>query len=1383
LPDKIRIREKTEKWIRWEIYNLQYDAELYDQFRILILEGEDKIYRGEYTWHSKNPAPNTWFERDDLKPGVLYEAHGFATWDGIEYRCGIIRGYTKSTVDFKHKPMWFAEDNILKNPYAEEGLVNWTSSGVSVQEGGIRRRDEEAPYNHFRLGSTAYMKQTFKREDFTDSKWAIENLLARFFFKFDTSPEPLETQVRAYAKITYKYQELLTEEGTGTTSDHKTRITNIGETSITWEIFDLQYEAHLYDKFRFVIVNEDSGEYLGSWNVLPPDPPGEGEEPVYEVDLTHATLETDTRYTCYTYGTWNGIEYSAGSATGTTGGEDEGMGLPEVDKDIIILPINPSFFNTRETEEDWIKLEQVCYVDNTKELIEAEFEIRTVGITGYLRVDGFALYEGLFESEEDALRRGALSQTGVGINAHLAYDEWGINPDYIKRFPNKVVGSGYEWYDPETKKPLFWDTDGIVTEDANWEGTVALELAPGQTAKQSTLAEIGRPHVPAGADPEWWDNVRTRISFKHKGARVKAWVERYDTGEKLYIYDNSEQGNVNKYGQDSGIIREGYELEWGPIPNWALFTEVDRMNEKVPDMSYLTKGYASFYFIPEQGIGRVKVCFQNAEVEEELSGVRLPFWEVEEPPEEWGSTDFRPLKTIQGYNDYSNSRVSNWVPTGDGRFICSWPQDGAIVLGYTSSEEKFLNTGYPAEETITITDLDFGTLADCSMFKLEDGKLLLFVRHQIPDPGEEYGTMSERRDVAGSRIDCYISSSGNGYAMAGEDKVSDFVHHTLVRKNTPGWSDSQYPFLEVSWDKGMLNEPFRTDSGALLLSTCMAVGFKERGLVFRSTNDGETWTLTFHYGLTLLNAGYFGFCKPFQIGNGDIFVMMMQGSANKHMYRSTTDGQAFTETLGEWGQRFGYSMTDMQETPRFASFGCSFWYDKEQDRLYMHAAGTFTGCGIFILDEPNNNRIMSFAYHRWKHFQDGDEELNERSDWEQRFMYTHTNTGVYSRLYRTPKDRLAVQWSDLSTRTVIIGFGGPAGNAWLDAVQIEPDFTFKHPSFYTKGPRSLPPIEVIGMPGMGEPGTDPDTGEPILKPNKHAETHCIDGGDHVSPECIGAISKEEFLAMLDNCSYRQAYFNSDQWVVEHYMNTEPVITIWKGPIGEHGFGTQPFGTSIFGGGINPADLVEATHEPTIEVLDKDRFVVNWTSQESGIVVALSPEMAAGLSSELTASWEQITGKPSTFTPSEHGNEAHDPNFANEGHDHDLAYADIDHDHDDDYLNKANTAEYNPSGDYHPATKKYVDDNAGGGAFTELTDTPANYTGQAGKVATVNVGEDGLEFADGPAAANGLPAGGTAGQMLAKIDAADYNAEWVEPPSGGGGDTDVGLVKKLVALGM
>ncbi len=44
--------------------------------------------------------------------------------------------------------------------------------------------------------------------------------------------------------------------------------------------------------------------------------------------------------------------------------------------------------------------------------------------------------------------------------------------------------------------------------------------------------------------------------------------------------------------------------------------------------------------------------------------------------------------------------------------------------------------------------------------------------------------------------------------------------------------------------------------------------------------------------------------------------------------------------------------------------------------------------------------------------------------------------------------------------------------------------------------------------------------------------------------------------------------------------------------------------------------------------------------------------------------------------------------------------------------------------------------------------------------------------------HGIPAGGTAGQMLAKASGDDYDAEWVDPPEGGGGGGDTAFVRAL-----
>lgn len=57
---------------------------------------------------------------------------------------------------------------------------------------------------------------------------------------------------------------------------------------------------------------------------------------------------------------------------------------------------------------------------------------------------------------------------------------------------------------------------------------------------------------------------------------------------------------------------------------------------------------------------------------------------------------------------------------------------------------------------------------------------------------------------------------------------------------------------------------------------------------------------------------------------------------------------------------------------------------------------------------------------------------------------------------------------------------------------------------------------------------------------------------------------------------------------------------------------------------------------------------------------------------------------------------------------------------------------NPSTDNQAARKKYVDDTKTK-TFTELTDTPANYTGSGGKLVAVNKNADALEFIEAPKA--------------------------------------------------
>lgn len=82
---------------------------------------------------------------------------------------------------------------------------------------------------------------------------------------------------------------------------------------------------------------------------------------------------------------------------------------------------------------------------------------------------------------------------------------------------------------------------------------------------------------------------------------------------------------------------------------------------------------------------------------------------------------------------------------------------------------------------------------------------------------------------------------------------------------------------------------------------------------------------------------------------------------------------------------------------------------------------------------------------------------------------------------------------------------------------------------------------------------------------------------------------------------------------------------------------------------------------------------------------------------------------------------------------------------------------------------YIEGISGGGGSSGLGWTGGSYSSSTGVVTFAS--DDGLGFSTGDlrgatgADGQGVPTGGTAGQLLSKIDAADFNTEWVDAPSG------------------
>jgi hypothetical protein len=121
-------------------------------------------------------------------------------------------------------------------------------------------------------------------------------------------------------------------------------------------------------------------------------------------------------------------------------------------------------------------------------------------------------------------------------------DQYGLNPEYFKFYPNKCWNSSFDIFDQATLKPMYWYTSGIVSANANFDNTYSLKLAPGQYAQQIEMDGEGL------ADPDWWPWCpETRISFRVKGSGGKVSVRVLQGGAvPLWMWIKDASGDLVK---------------------------------------------------------------------------------------------------------------------------------------------------------------------------------------------------------------------------------------------------------------------------------------------------------------------------------------------------------------------------------------------------------------------------------------------------------------------------------------------------------------------------------------------------------------------------------------------------------------------------------------------------------------------------------------------------------------------------------------------------------------------------------------------------------------------------------------------------------------------
>lgn len=205
--------------------------------------------------------------------------------------------------------------------------------------------------------------------------------------------------------------------------------------------------------------------------------------------------------------------------------------------DTFVLPCRQDIPTARSIGDGWYRIKEACQV--------REDEISTVKIAAITDqypdscyFDNFLLRQSLDAREDQEIEFEPPEVTEPPEKPPV--DVYGINPEYLKFYPNKCANSGFEVFDSGTMKPHYWDTDGVVSPDSSFDNTYSLKLTPNQYAIQ---AEDDTGFGPA--DPFWWSWCQdTRISFRVKGngGRVRVSVEQGGANQSLWYWEKNSEG-------------------------------------------------------------------------------------------------------------------------------------------------------------------------------------------------------------------------------------------------------------------------------------------------------------------------------------------------------------------------------------------------------------------------------------------------------------------------------------------------------------------------------------------------------------------------------------------------------------------------------------------------------------------------------------------------------------------------------------------------------------------------------------------------------------------------------------------------------------------------
>ena len=338
-----------------------------------------------------------------------------------------------------------------------------------------------------------------------------------------------------------------------------------------------------------------------------------------------------------------------------------------------------------------------------------------------------------------------------------------------------------------------------------------------------------------------------------------------------------------------------------------------------------------------------------------------------------GTREIKTDKILQGYNG-ANKFISNWVRINDGRYMsCYFDPTTQTLMTAFSATKDFLTTNYAIDsvvetDTISITYNTTYQTYQTALYKRADNKVLLIVAQC-------------------SRIDCYISSTGNG---------DDWVFNTNIQTLS-----EEYNY----WNIGRIytSPPQVTPTGRLIYSGFF--GYTHSGYWWRSLgvaysdDNGDTWTVVKNL-LSLTTVNTQGVGQLCILPNGDMYAAGAWGSGlpkyTMDIVRSTDNGITWTKVL-----------TFLVPYPTVVDMTISFYYDIASHTLFLS-----TMVGLYKIENPTHEKIITPA--SWVFISD--------------IMASSSTQGVM--MYLLEGELLIQSPGSLSNNTAILGstLDIPAGN-------------------------------------------------------------------------------------------------------------------------------------------------------------------------------------------------------------------------------------------------------------------------------------------------------------------------------------------------------------------